>query len=102
MLVPDTAIATDAARRVVYVVGRDNKVAARPVVLGPVAGGLRVIRSGIGANERVVIEGLQRAMPGQPVQPRPGRIPAPANVDPSVPPPQAAPASIATPANPTR
>ena len=100
LLVPDTAIATDATRRVVYVVDRRNLVAARQVELGPRAGGLRVIRSGLAPNERVVIDGIQRAMPGQPVQPRPGRIQAPANVEPSVTPPQAAPASVATPAEP--
>ncbi len=102
MLVPDTAIVTDAVRRVVYVVDRENKVAVRPVVLGPLAGGLRVIRSGLAPNERIVIDGIQRAMPGQPVQPRPGRIQTPANVEPAVPPAQPAPASVATPATPTR
>jgi RND family efflux transporter MFP subunit len=97
LLVPDAAIVTDAARRVVYVVDRQNKVAVRPVQLGPLTGNLRVIRGGLGPRERVIINGLQRAMPGQPVQPRQGRIPAPANVEPSAPTPQAAPASVATP-----
>lgn len=97
LLVPDAAIVTDAARRVVYVVDRQNKVAVRPVVLGPLTGNLRVIRSGLSPRDRVIINGLQRAMPGQPVQPRPGRIPAPANVEPTLPTPQAAPASVATP-----
>jgi RND family efflux transporter MFP subunit len=97
LLVPDTAIVTDAARRVVYVVDRQNKVAVRPVVLGPLTGNLRVIRGGLGPRDRVIINGLQRAMPGQPVQPRMGRIPAPANVEPTLPTPQAAPASVATP-----
>jgi RND family efflux transporter MFP subunit len=97
LLVPDTAIVTDAARRVVYVVDRQNMVAPRPVELGPLTGNLRVIRRGLGPRDRVIINGLQRAMPGQPVQPRMGRIPAPANVEPTAPPPQAAPASVATP-----
>ena len=100
LLVPETAIATDATRRVVYVVDRRNMVAARPVVLGPRAGNLRVIRSGLARNERIVIDGLQRAMPGQPVQPRPGNIPAPANVEPTAPAAVAAPASVATPVEP--
>jgi hypothetical protein len=97
LLVPDAAIVTDAARRVVYVVDRQNKVAVRPVELGPLTGNLRVIRGGLSPRDRVIINGLQRAMPGQPVQPRMGRIPTPANVEPSLPTPQAAPASVATP-----
>ena len=102
LLVPETAIVTDAVRRVVYLVDRQGKVAVRPVVLGPLAGGLRVIRSGITPNDRVIIDGIQRAMPGQPVQPRMGRIPTPANVEPAVAPPQPAPASVATPVTQTR
>lgn len=98
LLVPDTAIATDAARRIVYVVGADNKAVARPVELGPLIGGLRVIRSGIGPRDRVIINGIQRAMPGQPVQPRNGRIQPPAATEPAGRPIQGAPASVATPA----
>jgi RND family efflux transporter MFP subunit len=76
MLVPDTAIVTDAARRVVYVVDKANTVTPRPVELGPVIGNLRVIRSGIGPGDRVIIGGIQRAFPGQKVQPKLGRVPA--------------------------
>jgi len=90
MLVPDTSIVTDAARRVVYLVGKDNSVIARPVELGPVVGNLRVIRSGIGPQDRVIINGIQRARPGQKVQQKPGRIqptaPEPAPAAPSTPP----------------
>ena len=97
LLVPDAAIVTDAARRVVYVIGPENSVVARPVELGPLTGNLRVIRRGIGPQDRVIIGGIQRARPGQKVQPRPGRI-TPATG--SEPPPQAptvAPPSVATP-----
>ena len=96
-LVPDTAVVTDAARRVVYVLDRQNKVTVRPVELGPLTGSLRVIRRGLSPRDRVIIDGIQRAQPGQAVQPRNGRIPNPANVEPTVPVPQGAPASIATP-----
>lgn len=96
-LVPDTAVVTDAARRVVYVLDRQNKVTVRPVELGPLTGALRVIRRGLSPRDRVIIDGLQRAQPGQAVQPRNGRIPNPANVEPTVPVPQGASASIATP-----
>jgi RND family efflux transporter MFP subunit len=98
LLVPDTAIATDAARRIVYVVDARNNVVARPVELGPMIGGLRVIRSGIGPRDRVIINGIQRAMPGQPVQPRAGRIQPPTTTEPAARPIQGTPASVATPA----
>ena len=96
LMVPDTAIATDAARRVVYVVDRSNTVTVRPVQLGPLNGSLRVIRSGLGPQDLVVIGGLQRAMPGQKVKPKKGRIKPPTTSEPDMPAPQAAPASVAT------
>jgi RND family efflux transporter MFP subunit len=102
LLVPDTAIVTDGVRRVVYLVGRDGTVNVRPVQLGPLAGNLRVVRSGLGPQDRVIINGIQRAMPGQKVQPRLSRIPAPANVEPAGAAPQPAPASVATPVTPAR
>lgn len=96
MLVPATAIVTDAARRVLYVVGKDGTVAARPVELGPVMGNLRVIRSGIQPTDQVVIDGIQRARPGQKVQPKAGKIEsaAPEQQQPGS---NAPPASTATP-----
>ena len=96
LLVPDTAIATDAARRVVYVVDRKGTVTMRPVQLGPLNGNLRVIRSGLGTQDQVVIGGLQRAMPGQKVKPKKGRIPPPAMAEADVPAPQPPPPSVAT------
>lgn len=74
LLVPDSAIATDQARRVVMVVNADGTVTPTPVQLGPLVDGLRVIRSGIRPTDRVIIDGLQRAMPGMKVQPTNGRI----------------------------
>lgn len=74
LLVPDGAIVTDAARRLVYVVDGEDTVAARAVELGPLVSGLRVIRSGIEAGDRVIISGIQRAQPGQKVSPQPGKI----------------------------
>lgn len=96
LLIPDTAIATDATRRVVYIVDRRNQVAVRPVQLGPLDGHLRVIRSGLGPQDRVIIGGIQRAMPGQPVRPRKGRIPTATAPGTAAEPPEAAPASAAT------
>lgn len=83
LLVPDTAIVTDAARRVVYAVAKDGTVIARPVQLGPLVGNLRVVRSGLAPNERVIIDGVQRARPGQKVVPKAGRIPVSAGPEPS-------------------
>lgn len=75
MLVPDAAIVTDQARRVVYVVQPDGTTAVRPVELGPLVDGLRVIRAGLQASDRVVVAGVQRIMqPGMPVNPVQGRV----------------------------
>jgi hypothetical protein len=70
LLVPDAAIRTDQARKIVLVVGKDDTVAAKPVETGPLVGGLRVIRSGITPADRVVVQGVQFAMPGTKVKPR--------------------------------
>jgi len=74
LLVPDGAVVTDQARKVVYVVAKDGTVAARTVQTGALADGLRVIRSGLQASDRVVIQGTQFAQPGQKVNPVAGRI----------------------------
>ncbi len=68
MLVPDEAIITDQTRKLVYVVGRDGKVAPRPIVTGPPVEGLRVVREGIAPTDQVVINGLTRLQPGMPVK----------------------------------
>ncbi|WP_153204350.1 efflux RND transporter periplasmic adaptor subunit [Niveispirillum sp. SYP-B3756] len=69
LLVPDSAIGTDQNRRYVMVVGADNKVVMRPVTLGPLIDGLRVVREGLAANERIVTAGLLRVRPGATVAP---------------------------------
>lgn len=75
MLVPDAAIATDQARRIVYVVAADGSVAPKPVQLGPLVDGLRVVRSGLAATDRVIINGVQRIQqPGMKVKATNGRI----------------------------
>ncbi|MGV9009410.1 efflux RND transporter periplasmic adaptor subunit [Brevundimonas sp.] len=75
MLVPDAAVSTDQARRIVYVVAADGSVAPKPVVLGPLVDGLRVVRSGLAATDRVIINGVQRIQqPGMKVQATTGRI----------------------------
>src|SRR3982075_4291911 len=69
LLLPDTAIASDQSRKIVFVVKDDYTVEARPVTLGPLDEGLRVIREGLKPEDRVIIEGLQRARPGAKVAP---------------------------------
>ena len=76
LLVPDSAIGTDQARKVVQVVGSDNVVTTRAVTLGPVIDGLRIIRGGLKPSDRVVIDGLQNATPGSPVTAQTGNIDA--------------------------
>jgi hypothetical protein len=69
LLVPDAAVATDQSRRVVYVVGPGNILEARQIQLGPLQGGLRVIRDGLRGDEEVVVTGLTRVRAGQEVTP---------------------------------
>jgi len=70
MLISDRAVGTDQSRKFVYVVGADNKVQYRAVTLGPLAGGLRVVRDGLKGGEKIVVNGLQRVRPGAPVTPQ--------------------------------
>ncbi len=100
LLVPDSAVATDAARRVVMIVNADGSTAARAVQTGPLVDGLRVIRSGLKPTDRVIISGGQRIqMPGMKVQPKTGTIAPIAPKAGDAPVTQAAPASSASFAN---
>ncbi|WP_380877917.1 MexE family multidrug efflux RND transporter periplasmic adaptor subunit [Sphingomonas sp. DBB INV C78] len=76
LLVPDSAVVSDQARKVVMVVGADGTVTAKPVQLGAVVDGLRIVRDGIAPKDRVVISGMQLAQPGKQVQARNGKIEA--------------------------
>jgi len=69
LLIPDTAIATDQSRKIVFVVKEDDTVEARPVTLGPLDEGLRVVRDGLKPEDRVVVNGLQRVRVGAKVTP---------------------------------
>jgi len=71
VLVPERAIGTDQARKFVVVVGADGQPQFRPVQLGALQGGLRVIGGGsVKPGENVVVDGLQRIIPGVPVAPQ--------------------------------
>ncbi|WP_408588934.1 efflux RND transporter periplasmic adaptor subunit [Novosphingobium sp.] len=80
LLVPDEAIQSDQARKTVLVVGADGTVGAKPVELGPLVRGLRVIRSGLQPTDRVVVTNLQAAMPGARAQTRTAPITPQADV----------------------
>jgi hypothetical protein len=69
LLINDSAVGTDQTVRYVLVVGADNKVEYRPVKLGPIIDGLRVVTDGVKAGETIVVSGLQRVRPGSPVTP---------------------------------
>jgi RND family efflux transporter MFP subunit len=70
LLVPDVALGSDQSGRYVLVVNGENVVEQRKVRTGPAEGDLRVIESGLKADDRVVIAGLLRAIPGQKVDPQ--------------------------------
>jgi RND family efflux transporter MFP subunit len=74
LLVPDQAVITDQTNQAVYVVDPSGKVTQRVVEIGPLSQGLRVIRNGLTASDMVIIEGVQRAHPGQKVTVRNGVI----------------------------
>ena len=69
LLIPDTAIATDQSRKIVFVVKDDNTVEAKPVTLGPLDEGLRIVREGLKPEDHVVVDGLQRVRVGAKVTP---------------------------------
>jgi membrane fusion protein, multidrug efflux system len=82
LLVPDGAVASDQSSKIVFTVADDGTVGTKLIELGPMVEGLRVIRSGLAPSDRIIIDGLQRARPGQKVKAEDGKIeaavPAPA------------------------
>jgi len=70
LLVPDDAIGTEQARKYVLVVDGQNIVRQKYVTLGELSGGLRIIKSGIAADDKVIVNGLMRAHVGQKVRPQ--------------------------------
>ncbi|MGL4232125.1 MAG: efflux RND transporter periplasmic adaptor subunit [Casimicrobium sp.] len=70
IMTPDRAIGTDQDKKFVLVVGADNVAQFRPVRLGALQDGMRVITEGLKAGEMVIVDGLQRVRPGMPVAPQ--------------------------------
>ena len=69
-LIKDEAVGTDLGKKFVLVLGEDNSVNYRAIELGPKMEGLRIVRSGLAKGEKIVVNGLQRAMPGSIVEPQ--------------------------------
>jgi RND family efflux transporter MFP subunit len=70
VLINDSAVGTDQTRRFVLLLGTDNKVEYRPVELGPLVDGMRVVRSGLKPGDTIVVNGLMRVRPGMQVNPQ--------------------------------
>jgi multidrug efflux system membrane fusion protein len=85
ILVPERAISSDQSKRFVFIVGKDNKVAYRPVEMGDGVDGRRVILKGLSDGDRVIVDGVQHVRPDAVVDPKevvmndanPALIPAP-------------------------
>jgi multidrug efflux system membrane fusion protein len=69
-LIKDEAVGTDLGKKYVLVLGDDNSVGYRAIELGPKLQGLRIVRSGLAKGEQIVVNGLQRALPGSTVDPQ--------------------------------
>jgi multidrug efflux system membrane fusion protein len=74
LLVSERAVGTDQSKRFVMVVGDDSKAAYREVVLGEEVDGLRIVKAGLEAGERIVVNGLQRVRPGALLSPQPTQM----------------------------
>jgi len=72
ILITDRAVGTDQGQKFVLLVDSNSVVQVRPVELGPIVDGLRVVRKGLGPDERVIIKGLVNARPGNKVSTQPG------------------------------
>ena len=74
LLVPDTAVLPDQSEHIVMTVAPDGTVVPKQVAIGDLRGSLRVIRSGLAPNDRVIIDGIPHALPGTKVAPQDGAI----------------------------
>src|SRR5262245_8498506 len=70
LLVPDVALGTDQVRKFVLAVEADGTVKQKYVTLGQLVGPLRVVKDGLTPDDRVIVNGLMRARPGQKVTPQ--------------------------------
>jgi len=71
LLIPDRALGADQAQKFVYVINAEKKVEFRPVTVGPMIDGLRVVKTGLQPGESIIVEGLLRVRPGVVVDAKP-------------------------------
>jgi len=69
LLISDRAVGTDQSQKYVFTVGADHTVAYRPVKLGPLVNGQRVVLDGLHRGEQIVVNGTQHIRPGMTVDP---------------------------------
>ena len=74
ILITDRAVGTDQGQKFVLLVDSNSVVQVRPVELGPVVDGLRVVRNGLGPDDHVIVDGLLNARPGSKVTAQPGNM----------------------------
>ncbi len=70
LLVPEIALSSDQRGRFLLSVKEDGTVEYKPIEIGALVKGLRVIRKGITKNEKIIVNGIQRARPGAKVTPK--------------------------------
>jgi multidrug efflux system membrane fusion protein len=70
LLVSERAIGTDQAQKYVLTLTASNTVAYSAVQLGPAVEGKRIVRSGLLAGEKIIVNGMERIRPGMPVTPQ--------------------------------
>jgi len=69
ILIPQRAVMEQQSAKIVFIVGPDNKVALRTVILGERYENMFIVKEGLKAGERIIVEGLLKARPGSPVNP---------------------------------
>ncbi len=75
IMIPDEAISANQDKRIVYVLGAEDKVEAKPVKIGPMVDGYRIIREGLKGDDTVVINGVAKIRPGAKVKPETKQLP---------------------------
>ena len=81
ILIPDRAVIADQTRKIVFALDAEDKVVSKPVVLGPMHEGMRVVLSGLDAKDRIVVDGIANpaVRPGVKVKPEPADAKAASN-----------------------
>ena len=77
ILIPDSAVISDQAEKVVLTVTADGTVVPKKIRPGPIYQDLRIVRDGLSPDDTIVIDGVLRARAGAKVKPEPGKIEAP-------------------------